>query len=211
MVNYVVFDLWNTLVYLKEGWKTFNFLQEEFNVDRQYWRTHVKPLFLCKTQANEEEFLNDFKNLLELDFNVNLYANTMRKQKLLDIQSVRIYDDVISTIKSLKNNDKKLGIISNQATFYEQCFLNSGFAEIIDTTVFSNRLGVRKPNVEIYNYFIEKTGESSEDILMVGDNIINDYYTPLQIGMDAILLSRDKTHPNNVKTIESLLQVINYI
>jgi FMN phosphatase YigB (HAD superfamily) len=54
-------------------------------------------------------------------------------------------------------------------------------------------VGFIKPDHQIYDAIIEKSGFRKEEILFVGDTLIADYEGPRQYGFRALHLCRDQT------------------
>lgn len=189
MVKLVIFDLWDTLVYLDHGWRTFNQLKPALsNLSREEWITDVKPLFLCKDQKTPEDLIGN----IEEKFDVNLmgYADKVRYQLEEDIRDSKIYSDVIRTLKRLKNKGLKLAVASNQSSFFDEIYKKFNLGDYFDYEFFSFSMGCRKPDDEFYEKIIDLTNCSPQDMLFVGNHYDQDYVQPLRRGFGAIHLDR---------------------
>jgi len=202
MKKYVIFDLWYTLIYLDEGWKTFNILKEEFNIPKNQWVKEVKQLFLCNEYCDEKSFLIDFVKITGTDLDIKKYANILRDQKKYDLSHIKTYQDVMPALKQIKLSGYNLGILSNQCTFYEPWFNNNIISQQFDVVIFSNNVGVRKPNPDIYKIFLDKACVHPKDCIMIGDNIGQDVNTPKSLEMSAIHLDRKNNSRNSIKTLD---------
>jgi len=206
----IVFDLWNTLIFLPKGWETFNYLKREFDIDSVFWREKVKPLFLCKHQPDVISFLSDFRKLINIDLDESEYGELMNQRLIEDLKSCKLYEDSFDILERLKKEGYILGVISNQSTFYESYFTTCGLDEIMDACVFSNRVGVRKPDRKVYSYFLDKVGIEPRRVMMVGDNYEHDYLTPKQIGMRALWLRRGYSG-GEYESISTLEELFDYL
>lgn len=208
--KYVVFDLWYTLIYFPKGWETFNHLKREFDLDPNFWREKIKPIFLCKHQTEIISFLRDFMQVTGIKLDENEHAMLMNQILVEDFKECRLYEDSIETLINLRKKRYKLGVISNQASFYEPCYCKFGLDKIIDMTVFSNRVGVRKPNEEIYKYFLNRVGITPQEVIMVGDDYNHDYLIPKKIGMKSLWLRRNSSGERN-EIITTLKEISDYL
>ncbi len=190
-INCVVFDLWDTLIYFPNGWRAFNYLKDEFDIDANFWRSFVKPTFLCRHHETVDSFLSDFVKVTGIDFNQSLQSELMQSRLSDDIDSCQIYEDSLNVLKSLKGKGYNLGVISNQASFYEPCFVNQGLDQLIDYRVFSNRLGFRKPSPKIYEHLLAVANKAPKKFIMVGNNYGQDFLVPRFFGMKSLWLRRD--------------------
>lgn len=205
MKKWVIFDLWYTLIYLDEGWKTFNLLREEFKIPKNEWIKNVKQLFLCNDYGDEKSFVMDFSKTIGISLDVKKYASILHTQREYDLKHIKIYPDVMPVIVKIKELGHDIGLITNQCTFYESWFYNSPLCEQIGMTVFSNKVGIRKPNPEIYKIFTDKAGVDPKNCMMIGDSIEQDVMMPKRLGMSAIHLDRYGNTPGGIKTLDEAL------
>lgn len=212
MIKCVAFDLWDTLVYLEHGWRTFNFLKETFEIEHSFWVDKVKPLFLCRAQKDEGSFLRELQAVLGREIDIPHYAERMRKQRGEDARCFRVYADALPALSNLKKMGLDVGVISNQCSFYESFLLDTGVADLVDPVIFSNRIGVRKPDSRIYLAFLRLTKVEPSEILMVGNHIRQDYEIPRELGMNALLLDRTcKVSDQGILKIASLDEITRYL
>ncbi len=99
----------------------------------------------------------------------------------------------------------KLAVVSNFMVMdgIEELLIENEIFGYFDFVVTSIKTGWRKPNINIYNEAINKSGVNIEDITFIGDDYINDYITPREIGMRAILLDREQKHPEIAERVDS--------
>ena len=85
-----------------------------------------------------------------------------------------------------------LGIITNGFTELQQRRLErTGFADVFDTLVISEQVGVAKPHIDIFNHAFSLMGHPpKQHILMVGDNPHADIQGGINAGIDTCWLNR---------------------
>ena len=102
----------------------------------------------------------------------------------------RIEANLKETLGSFKALGLKLGIVSN--TFVNRASLerhleNLGIRDFFSVRMYSYELGLRKPDMRIFQIAAERIGEAFENILFVGDRIDADIRPALKGGMAAAL------------------------
>jgi HAD superfamily hydrolase (TIGR01549 family) len=63
-----------------------------------------------------------------------------------------------------------------------------------------------KPNKAAYIMAANKT--KLNECLFVGDNLVNDYERPIELGMEAIWLTKEKTDKRSIKNINDLRRLL---
>lgn len=106
--------------------------------------------------------------------------------------------DVSAVVTELSKRGYKLGIIANTITETEipDWLETDGLTEYIDTVVLSSKVGIRKPNPEIYLEAAHRIGVEPERCVYVGDNPVRDVEGAQRAGyaMSIILVE-----PNTLK------------
>ena len=95
----------------------------------------------------------------------------------------------------------QLGIITNGFTELQQIRLErTGFADMFDTLVISEQVGVAKPHIDIFNHAFSLMGHPpKQHILMVGDNPHADIQGGINAGIDTCWLNRHgATQPEGI-------------
>ncbi len=109
-------------------------------------------------------------------------------------------------------NDIKIpmGIISNFNSSLKQKLKTFFDVEFKDIFV-SEELGVAKPDKLFYQKAIEQIGVKPEEIIFIGDSIKLDIQPALEIGMNALLIDREKYYPALKNRINLLSDLNNYL
>ncbi|MFX1390396.1 MAG: TIGR02253 family HAD-type hydrolase [Promethearchaeota archaeon] len=91
------------------------------------------------------------------------------------VNSIKLYDDVESSLKRLKDLAIKTAIITDGIPIkqYEK-ILRLNIDKLIDLVVISDEIGIKKPNPELFRYCLKKFGVQGQETIYVGDRIDND-------------------------------------
>lgn len=104
-----------------------------------------------------------------------------------------------SVLRSLKTSGFKLGLLSNtwHPLYSSFCTMCPELAELVDYSVLSYRIGLKKPSRELFRRAVAQTGLSPDSCWMVGDSYELDIEPALAVGMHAIWVlhgpEREKT------------------
>jgi putative hydrolase of the HAD superfamily len=101
----------------------------------------------------------------------------------------------------LHDRGYRLGIVSNMTLLPDLMRLDPPLRDIaglFDAQAFSSVVGVRKPDPRIYRAALEQIGVPPEEILYVGDRLLEDIRGPKSHGMRALLTRefRQEDDPN---------------
>ncbi|WP_028973583.1 HAD family hydrolase [Spirochaeta cellobiosiphila] len=152
----------------------------------------------------EVDILDIWKQFLNSTFERN-FPRDILKQIAMTYEClnnpVYLMPDADKTISILKDNNIRLGIVSN-AQFYTKPILEYLFQKKIDEIGFDNNLvtwsyikKISKPSLCIFQDIIEQlanTGIHSSDVCYIGNDILNDIYTAQNLGFKGILFAGDK-------------------
>lgn len=83
----------------------------------------------------------------------------------------KIYEDVIPTLKYLKEAGKKLGLISNVGFDIRPILEREKIIQYFDSIILSYEIGITKPNEEIFKLALNELNiKKKQSALMVGDD-----------------------------------------
>ncbi|MGM0406282.1 MAG: HAD family hydrolase [Thermoplasmatota archaeon] len=137
----------------------------------------------------EEVRLESFKESLrevgrEDDELAKILNDTYLKHRFEDIE---LYEDVIHVLNHLSER-YTIGLLSNGNSYPEKCGLDG----IFDFVVFSQYVGVEKPDKRIFEHAYSKFDCDGCQIVHVGDSIENDVIGAENAGINGIWLNRDR-------------------
>lgn len=108
-----------------------------------------------------------------------------------DYQNWRIEPDAFHAFWALSARGLEIGLASNFDRRLERiCFKNADFVAMLDRIVISSEVGWKKPARGFFDALTSK--HAPHEVLMVGDDLENDYHGARAAGLHAILLD-DKT------------------
>ena len=113
-----------------------------------------------------------------------------------------IFEGTSDFLDYLRGNDYKIGIISNTGfnspeSYKKLLKKNNIFFDVLS---LSNELGIAKPNSKIFTQTLGKVDIEPAHSIHIGDNPVADVLGAINIGMDAILISKaGRTKPVNNK------------
>jgi putative hydrolase of the HAD superfamily len=91
------------------------------------------------------------------------------------INYIKLYDDVCATLQKLREISIKTAIITDGLPVkqYEK-ILRLELDDLIDLVVITDEIGIRKPNPQLFSYFLEKFKVKGYETIYIGDNVIKD-------------------------------------
>lgn len=96
-----------------------------------------------------------------------------------------VYSGVADMLATLAKT-YKLGIIANQGMDLEARLEKFGLRDYFDLIVGSSDVGLKKPDLAIFQYALDRAGISAKQVMYIGDRVDNDIVPAKQMGMRAI-------------------------
>jgi len=150
--------------------------------ERSFWKRLVYQVF--------EHYggLENFEDYFEI-----IYEAFTRKDHW------HVFDDVISSgiLNKLKNRGVTLGVVSNFDSRLHTILESTGLAQYFDFILASAEVGSAKPDKNIFNEAISKSGVSYSEACHIGDDLLADIQGANSVGIDAILVDRNQKHKKN--------------
>ncbi len=202
MFKYIIFDLDNTLYNYDSAHKIalthiFNIIHYQTNISlilikETYEEINkVIKLNLLNTSSCHSRILY-FKKLI---YNLNLQelftANTLN-DIYWDwfINNMKINENIIELLDLYKNNDIKLGIITNFTLEYQYKKLEKlNILHYFDVFISSEDTLFEKPHEYIFLKLKEECKCNSHEILIIGDSLSNDILPALRLNMNCCHLN----------------------
>ena len=166
------------------------FVRERLSIDEMIAiRDQVAREWKGRARNLEEIRFQAFRRTLEtigivddaLAHNLNA---TYLKHRFEDIT---LYPDVIPTLGALGAR-YRLGLLSNGNSYPERC----GLAGRFHFVVLAQDYGVEKPDPRIFAIALEQAGCAPDELLHVGDSLVNDVQGAQQAGITAVWLNRNR-------------------
>ena len=102
---------------------------------------------------------------------------------------------VVETLRALRARGQLVGLITVCTEDVETLWEGSELAGLFDAEIFSSKLGVSKPDPQIYLACCEALGVEPHEAVFVGDGANDELAGARRVGMDAILIHRPGEGP----------------
>ena len=212
MIKAIFFDLYGTLAGFSpsrfeiqsQACTKFNITLTEEGVLRGYkkadeYMTNQNTSYPIRNRTSEE--LKKFFSKYELlvlsgsDVSVNLDTAALIWADIKKIPyEMKIFDDVINSLKNLKDKNLILGLISNINKPGLELLEEFGLIDYIDFAVTSYEAGIEKPHSPIFKKALLLASVNSNEVFHVGDQIGSDIEGAENVNIAPILMDRDGNH-----------------
>lgn len=120
--------------------------------------------------------------------------------------SWQLYDDVAACWNSLRQCGYRVGIGSNYDSRLQSVVAGQPPLNENDGLFISSLVGFRKPAREFYQAIADAWQLRPEELLMIGDDLLNDYQGAREAGWHSIFLDRDgkQTTQRGLRTLSEL-------
>jgi putative hydrolase of the HAD superfamily len=217
----ILFDMGSTLLEFENStWdvlgrlsiqKGYEFLKEK-NLTlpnfEEFSRVLYEGFLKARTEVGQslkefkfEEVISDFFTTLNLSTSDGIYGSFLEVYYTPVTDQVTLIDGAEEILKSLKEKNLKIGLISN-TIFPEEFHLRElkrfGLYPYLDAYFFSSTVGFRKPHPKIFQRALEKLEIDPSEAVFIGDRLQEDVGGAQNVGMKGILKyhqGRDYTLP----------------
>jgi putative hydrolase of the HAD superfamily len=107
------------------------------------------------------------------------------------IESIKLYDDVKPCLIKLREKGLKSAIISDGLPIkqYEK-ILRLEIDDLIDLTVISDEIGIRKPNPKLFEFCLKKFNIEGKETIYIGDRLDKDIIPALLNNIHSVYIHR---------------------
>lgn len=118
----------------------------------------------------------------------------------------RCFPDVAPVLQQLRQRNFQLAVASNFDARWHQ--IRAGLRELdqLDLCVISSQVGIRKPSPEFYSALLASAACRFDEMVMVGDDEVNDVVAARAAGLRAVHVCRGES-PQENEHISSLLEL----
>lgn len=120
-----------------------------------------------------------------------------------------LFDDVLVTMKTLKEQQLVLGLLTNAGKELVSVYAQLGLESYLDFVVTSEEAGEDKPEPAIFLMALQRAGVSAQEAIHVGDQYVIDVVGARRAGIRPVLLDRYGVYPDvtDCLRIHSLAEV----
>jgi len=227
------FDLWETLLFERDGanairtaarcknlTKTLNKLGVNVSVDQVNLALNetINSLLKIWDQNKDVTHLDQLRYVVKFASNGKVKLKEEWIPELSPVYTSPIFEvppyvnpDALKFLQWLKNQNKCIGLICNTGLTpgfgLQRFLLKEGIAEFFDLMIFSDEVGIRKPDPKIFRLTAWKLKTKPCETVHIGDNLKTDVWGAKNAGFKAIhLLSkegRDKQAENDSTSLVS--------
>jgi putative hydrolase of the HAD superfamily len=161
----------------------------------QYWR-----------QITDRRSLGEFQTVdASIEYVCDIIGATVTDEQMTKAVETRLQltrraltprPNALATLAQLRNNGFKTGLLSNCSIEIPIVWPETVFAELFDSTVFSSRERLKKPDPRIYHLACERLAVIPEHCLYIADGENHELAAAAKVGLHPVLLrnlSRDNS------------------
>ena len=224
--NAVIFDLYGTLVddfassvgqLHVEFVKTLGVPPDSF---MKLWRetTEMRVIGAFQTVEASIEYVC---NLLGVRITMEQLTRAVEIRLQLIRRTLSPRPDALATLARLRNDDYRIGLLSNCSIEIPILWPETAFAKLIDSAIFSSRERLKKPDPRIYQLACERLGVTPVDCLYIADGENHELAAATKVGIHPLLLrnsSRDngsellrearEWHSDSIDSLTEVLQLL---
>lgn len=172
------------------------------------WREAEKELDFRDLTKLLDEFWIQWNERILSNLHVESSNQTAKfiKAHWWDYSDVSLYPDAEKILPILKERDLKTGLVTNGLQSDVDAILPKvGLQDFFDVVVVIDTLRKMKPDVEVFQYALEKLRTAPSDAIFIGDEMEADYRGARRAALTAYLIDREgNVHDENVNKIYSL-------
>ena len=218
-----IFDFFHTLTDHESKWGNWPWTSDFLGIDRELWGKQLQ-FFSEDRLKGRIAYAFDFMKLLVMQCKSTVPDEKIReallfRQKRFDHSVINIPSYVIDTLKALKAEGKKLGLITNADHMELAAWDKCPVADLFDVSIHSFKVGMMKPEKEIYELCLKELGSTAEESVFIGDGGSNEligarecHLTTIMVeGIVSEFLTKDKIEKRKeyaefvVETIDGIM------
>ncbi len=119
----------------------------------------------------------------------------------------RVYPETREVLSALRGAGMTLLVVSNWDSSLPRLLERLELLPFFDGVVVSAVFGASKPSRAIFDEAVRRAGVPHEDVLHVGDSLVDDYHGARAAGLHALLVDRAGRAPEGFETIRSLSEL----
>ena len=233
MIKAVFFDWFNTLAHFDPPREVlYSQAFEQFGIelspketirgiltaDRHYFEENAKsPVRERNPQEQLEVYIHYPKTILAQagievaeEVPIKIIQTVVQQYKEMRFA---LFDDVLSTLKTLKEQKLTLGLLTNLDRDMKPICQELGLEPYINFTVTSGEAGADKPEPPIFQAALRQAGVEAAEAVHVGDQYKLDVIGARGVGIAPILIDRYDLYPevNDCPRINGLAELAEYL
>jgi len=187
----ILFDLFHTLTSVERDWGPFTY--EILGVSHQAWNEQVlvhSPDRLEGRLTDPAAIVSTMARAIDPGISDETIARAVKSRVARFRKAVvEIPESTQRVLASLKQQGKKLALISNADASEIEGWKDSPIAPLFDEVIFSCQIGSRKPKPEIYEICLRRLGLPAEACVFVGDGGSGELEGARSVGLTTVMIT----------------------
>jgi putative hydrolase of the HAD superfamily len=117
-------------------------------------------------------------------------AATESRRRRFQMGLADVESGILQALDRLREAGIRTALVSDAGADDVEHWHESPLRQRFDATIFSYRIGIRKPDPRIYRHALAEIGVRAEDAIFVGDGGSNEHWGARNVGMPAVLVTR---------------------
>lgn len=168
--------------------------------DRYFWEENAKSPVEKRSPEGKAKIYCRYEDIVLTEAGDKVAKELLLKimtrvHQLFKGVSFALFDDVLSTMKTLKERKLILGLLTNATKEMISIYRKLGLEPYLDFVVTSEEAGSDKPNPPIFLAALERAGVSASEAIHVGDQHSLDVVGARGVGISPILIDRYDLYP----------------
>jgi 2-haloacid dehalogenase len=214
----IIFDAYGTLFDVNSAAeKCKDKIGDKWEGFANYWRTtQLEYTWLRSLMKRHKDFWEITEDSLDKSINVFKIDNSMRDELLNLYKTLTTFKEVPEVLKSLKNKNYKLAILSNGTpSLLNELVQSNNLNNLFDDIFSIEEVGVYKPDSKVYDLPIKKYNIEKNEVAFLSANTW-DVSGGGNYGYNSIWVNRNKNIFDNLdyipkNTINNLSELFNII
>ena len=214
----IIFDAYGTLFDVNSAAeKCKDKIGDKWERFANYWRTtQLEYTWLRSLMKRHKDFWKITEDSLDKSINVFKIDNSMRDELLNLYKILSPFKEVPEVLKSLKNKNYKLAILSNGTpSLLNELVQSNNLNNLFDDIFSIEEVGVYKPDSKVYDLPIKKYNIEKNEVVFLSANTW-DVSGGGNYGYNSIWVNRNKNIFDNLdyipkNTINNLSELFNII
>lgn len=195
MLRAVLFDLYDTLVYLDSPivQETRRQLAVRAGVEPDAWAALWRANILDRMLGRLGSLVDEIRTMLrELGANPSpeLVAELAETETAGWVRAVGVYPETVPLLDALRRRGLRLGLVSNCSAQAGAVVERIGLAERFDVLVLSCAVGVAKPDPAIFEHACRALGVRPAECMFVADGAFTELDAAKALGMVAVKIEQ---------------------
>ena len=186
--------------------------------DRDYFEENSRSPVPKRSPEEQAKVYTRYQNTILTGAGVKVDRELLLKikkrvEQLFERITFALFDDVLSTLKTLKERKFILGLLTNLDKDMNPICRELGLEPYLDFVVTSGELGVDKPEPPIFLAALQRAGVNASEAVHVGDQYKLDVIGARGVGITPILIDRYDLYPevSDCPRIHRLTELAEYL